>query len=613
VSIKQQRHSSTRINAMSAARKYVYLYTGGAAVPKDVTHVRVDESVTIISDRAFMDCIYLQEVELPDGILIIECDAFFKCNSLRRINIPSTVEEIGKRAFWYCEKLEEVVLPNGLQILGAMAFYSCKSLQRINIPPRVKTIESQIFYDCSKLMEVTLLEGLREIKGSVFRGCKSLVSVNLPSSLQVIGPWAFNGCASLTEMRLSDLVENIGIQAFEDCNFQSFHMPPLVTNVDMGIFVGHNCMVSLELPENVSFIETGSISGTELSSLRNIAVPSGFSWTLTYRISRMCKDLGNAFPDGDSTTISDALQQRFDGLPIHKICYYQSYHSTSIVLSKLRREINPWSSKFGGKLNATGKQQDCLGMTPLHILACSTKHDLEMYRLLVGKYPETLVMKDKWGDIPMLYAFWCNAPKEIIHFLVKSYGSIYPDYEFDWGGLLETLAKGRVPLATIQRMVNTQRNSFPDQTFDMENIVMELAKSDASGSKGHIPGTPIETFRYLLLDSISERLNSLHVRRWRAEIENCVNEFPEDAKDRDEDTSVVYSKLASYELLKEAAWLLELTLWKAKLNESISTNCQIHLRKKARVGDGVRLKEQCRISCGADVVVRNVLPFLWPK
>ena len=41
---------------MSAARKYVYLYTGGAAVPKDVTHVRVDESVTIISDRAFMDC-----------------------------------------------------------------------------------------------------------------------------------------------------------------------------------------------------------------------------------------------------------------------------------------------------------------------------------------------------------------------------------------------------------------------------------------------------------------------------------------------------------------------------------------------------------------------------
>ena len=80
---------------------------------------------------------------------------------------------------------------------------------------------------------------------------------------------------------------------------------------------------------------------------------------------------------------------------------------------------------------------------------------------------------------------------------------------------------------------------------------------------------PIETFRFLLLDSISERLNSLRVRRWRAEIENCVNEFPEDAKDRDEDTSVVYSKLASYELLKEAASLLELAIWKAKIDASV--------------------------------------------
>jgi predicted ATP-dependent endonuclease of OLD family len=172
------------------------------------------------------------------------------------------------------------------------------------------------------------------------------------------------------------------------------------------------------------------------------------------------------------------------------------------------------------------------------------------------------------------------------------------------------LAKGRVPLATIQRMVNTQLNSFPDQTFDMENIVMELAKSDASGSKFFIR---IETFRYLLMDSISERLNSLNVRRWRAEIENCVNEFPKDAKNREEDTRTVYAKLASYELLKQSAWLLELALWKAKIDASVSSNCQIRCQKKVKVCDGVSHKEQCRISCGADIVVRNVLPFLWPK
>ena len=92
--------------------------------------------------------------------------------------------------------------------------------------------------------------------------------------------------------------------------------------------------------------------------------------------------------------------------------------------SSFRRESSPWLPKFGSKLNPTGNrnvngnQQNSLGITPLHILACSTKHDLEMYRLFVGSYPKT-------GDIPMLYAFWCDVPEEIIHFLVESYESFY--------------------------------------------------------------------------------------------------------------------------------------------------------------------------------------------
>ena len=108
-----------------------------------------------------------------------------------------------------------------------------------------------------------------------------------------------------------------------------------------------------------------------------------------------------AFPDEDEETITDALQNRFDDLPIHKLCYYQSYHDNETTIQSLKREINPWTTKPPGKLNLTGKEQDCLGMTPLHILACSTKPSIEMYRLLIEKYPETLIMKDKWDDIPL--------------------------------------------------------------------------------------------------------------------------------------------------------------------------------------------------------------------
>jgi hypothetical protein len=44
-----------------------------------------------------------------------------------------------------------------------------------------------------------------------------------------------------------------------------------------------------------------------------------------------------------------------------------------------------------GELDPTGLQQDCLGMTPLHILAlaCSSVQRLELFQLFVEKYPDT--------------------------------------------------------------------------------------------------------------------------------------------------------------------------------------------------------------------------------
>jgi hypothetical protein len=70
-------------------------------------------------------------------------------------------------------------------------------------------------------------------------------------------------------------------------------------------------------------------------------------------------------------------------------------------------------------------------MTPLHILACSSVHDLELYHLIVEKYPTNLITEDRWGALPLLYAFWGAAPTEIIQFLLESYQSLYPSHVFN--------------------------------------------------------------------------------------------------------------------------------------------------------------------------------------
>jgi hypothetical protein len=133
------------------------------------------------------------------------------------------------------------------------------------------------------------------------------------------------------------------------------------------------------------------------------------------------------------------LQHRFDGLPIHRLVYYQLYYQG--VLQILAATINMRSCQsrtLRSKLDPTGNQQDCLGMTPLHILACSSVHNLEMYCLIVEKYPTNLITEVRWGATPLLYAFWGAAPAQIIDFLLESYHSLYLGFEFNWTMMVKT-------------------------------------------------------------------------------------------------------------------------------------------------------------------------------
>jgi len=595
----------------------VYIYNGVGEVPMDVTHVRVDSSVTVIPANAFRGRDKLDQVELPEGLITIERRAFYNCQSLEMINLPSTLEIIGPRAFQCCENLEAVILPEGLQTLGNHAFQYCKTMKTINIPPGIEVLEEGAFLHCWKLVDVICSEGITEIEKDAFSRCFSLVSVTLPSTLTAIGEGAFEGSERLNKVHMPKTIETIDERAFKKCNFTSFRVPPSLGNdLDISIVGENRCLVSLELPETVERLDDnfhGTIEHNTDLNVRNIAIPLECVID-TSDAFRNCTDLGVAFPDTNDddyykldTTISDALKQRFDNLLIHKICYYQSYSDNETTLQHLKREINPWTAKSPGKLNKTGKQQDCLGMTPLHILACSTKPTFEMFRILIEKYPETLIMKDKWGDIPLLYALWCNAPTEVLELLVESYKSLHPEYEFDWKDMLLTMVKRNVPLANIQRLITTQQKSYPDQEYDLQQVVIELATYDTGQASFDKPFTFVDIVQYLLRISITKRLESLAVSRWSDELENSIKSLhntTHGAKNRDRDTQAVYDRLETYESIKEGTSIIELVLWKAKIDEG--------RKKRARVEGGDSYREQCHINCGADIIIRNVLPYLLP-
>ena len=116
------------------------------------------------------------------------------------------------------------------------------------------------------------------------------------------------------------------------------------------------------------------------------------------------------------------------------------------------------------------------------------------------------------------------------------------------------------------------------------------------------------TFANLVECSISKRVKAIGVKYWRDELTNI--EYPSRlALARRLFQAEVEGKLVKYETeyhnLKEATTILELVLWKHKM-------VNFSQGGKKRKADESSVREQYRVSCGADVVVQHVLHYLLP-
>ena len=87
--------------------------------------VTVPEGVTVIADSAFRTA-GVYEVALSEGLSSIEAHAFSGCESLTKINLPSSLIKIGDEAFSGCSKLE-LEIPDSVRILGESVLSGTKT------------------------------------------------------------------------------------------------------------------------------------------------------------------------------------------------------------------------------------------------------------------------------------------------------------------------------------------------------------------------------------------------------------------------------------------------------------------------------------------------------
>ena len=213
--------------------------SGVLIIPSTVTYNGTTYTVTGIGNHAFYVCENLTNVIIPSTVDYIGNSAFFHCSSLSSISIPNSVTRIGDNAFSECVRLHYVDLPNTVTNVYYDAF---NGINVVNYCGTVSTtnwgayhagcfyVEGDFVYaDYSK----TVLFG--------YRG--NSANVTIPSSVIAIGDRAFSYCSNVTSVTIPNTVVSIGQYAFYHCDHLSgVSIPNSVLSIGSWAFVGTNVL-----------------------------------------------------------------------------------------------------------------------------------------------------------------------------------------------------------------------------------------------------------------------------------------------------------------------------------------------------------------------------------
>ena len=96
-----------------------------------LTSLIIPSSVTNIGAEAFLQCGFVTNVTMAEGLMTIEDGAFSYSFSLPNLTIPNSVTSIGAFAFFNGAHLTSVVIGSGVTNIGDAAFNLCYTLTNV--------------------------------------------------------------------------------------------------------------------------------------------------------------------------------------------------------------------------------------------------------------------------------------------------------------------------------------------------------------------------------------------------------------------------------------------------------------------------------------------------
>ena len=193
---------------------------------EDYTYTVWNNEVTIVGYKGDMDSLVIPQYIDEKKVSVIGDRAFENCKFLNELILPEGIKSIGRRAFRNCKSLEKLILPEGLEYIGSECIAGT-GISKIEIPSSVTKCEGPLGRESDgalggalNLEEVVFAEGMKRIPGYICYNHKNnstLKKVVIPDSVTEIGRYAFYDCGGITEINFKEKIREINDYAFENC------------------------------------------------------------------------------------------------------------------------------------------------------------------------------------------------------------------------------------------------------------------------------------------------------------------------------------------------------------------------------------------------------------
>ncbi len=205
----------------------------GSFASTSITSISLPNTIREIGDECFKGCSKLQgNLAIPKGVERLG-DCSFAFTSITSISLPNTIREIGDECFKDCTKLVEnqngkLVFPERIERLGNRSFKGCHSLKNIELPNALREIGDQCFMWCDiRSLDFTNCKNLRSIGASAFSTCQYITDILIPEGVEKVGSRCFEYIGQLRKISFPSTLTEIGDSLFHGTfpeNFKDIYL-----------------------------------------------------------------------------------------------------------------------------------------------------------------------------------------------------------------------------------------------------------------------------------------------------------------------------------------------------------------------------------------------------